>query len=503
MSLLFSASKLTKRYGNTTVLDGVDFEVKAGEIHAILGANGAGKSTLCKIIAGLVSANDGSMKLDGQVYCPTGKPSAETLGVEIVQQELNQISNLTVAENVLLNRMPQTAGVIRKRELANRARQALDHFGLHDVATDARMGDLGVGRQQMIEIAAALDRKCRLLILDEPTAALSTKETDRLFDCLRKFRSSGVGIVYISHRLAEVATLSDRVTVLRDGKLVGTQATASLTTDQMIDLMSGVQANQQRSFQSYAKDNLTLQVNEISSGLVQDVSFGVKEGERLGIAGLVGSGRTELLRLIFGADVADRGSVQVCDGQATLFQHPSEAVAAGLAMASEDRKHDGLMLNQSIRVNSSLSSMSKLFSKFGWIRKKREFEVARDMVDNLETKCSGVEQIVQTLSGGNQQKVAISKWLIRDAKVFLFDEPTRGIDISARRRIYRLFDSLAQAGKSLVIVSSDLDELMETCDRIGVVSAGRWVGDFERKNWSVEEITRASFANYLEAESVA
>jgi ribose transport system ATP-binding protein len=503
MSLLLSTSNLTKRYGNITVLDGVDFDVNAGEIHAILGANGAGKSTLCKIIAGLVSASDGSMRLNGQVYCPTGKPSAENSGVEIVQQELNQISNLTVAENVLLNRMPRTAGVIRKRELAARARQALDRFGLHDVATDARMGDLGVGRQQMVEIASALDRKCRLLILDEPTAALSTKETDRLFDCLRKFRSSGVGIVYISHRLAEVATLSDRVTVLRDGKLVGTQPTASLTTDQMIALMSGVQANQQRPFQCYAKDNIKFQVNEISSGLVQGVSFGVKEGERLGIAGLVGSGRTELLRLVFGADVADRGSVQVCDGQATFFKHPSEAVAAGLAMASEDRKHDGLMLNQSIRVNSSLSSMNKLFSKFGVIRKRRERQVVRDMVDNLETKCAGVEQIVQTLSGGNQQKVAISKWLIRDAKVFLFDEPTRGIDISARRRIYRLFDSLAQAGKSLVIVSSDLDELMETCDRIGVLSAGRWVGDFERKNWSAEEITRASFANYLEAESVA
>jgi ribose transport system ATP-binding protein len=503
MSLLFSAAKLTKRYGSTTVLDGVDFDVRSGEIHALLGANGAGKSTLCKIIAGLVSAGDGSMKIEGQDYCPIDKQSAEKAGIEIVQQELNQIATLTVAENVLLNRMPQFAGVICKRELAKRARQALDRFGLQEIGTDTLMGKLGVGRQQMIEIAAALDRRCRLLILDEPTAALSASETDRLFDCLRKLRASGVGIIYISHRLAEVAALSDRVTVLRDGKQVCTKDTASLTTDQMIDWMSGVTARGHRTFQSFVKDNVALQVKGISSGLVQDVSFSVKEGERLGIAGLVGSGRTELVRLMFGADMAERGSVQVGDGRATLFKHPTEAVAAGLAMVNEDRKQDGLLLNQSIEVNTSLSSLSKLFSNCGLIRKKLQRQVAMNCVEDLETKCISVEQSVETLSGGNQQKVAISKWLVRDAKVFIFDEPTRGIDVSARRRIYRLFDSLAAAGKSLVIVSSDLEELMETCDRIGVLSAGRWVREFEHGNWSAEEITRASFANYLEAESVA
>ncbi len=511
MKPLLIASKLSKRYGDVTVLRDVDFDVRGGEIHALLGANGAGKSTLCKIIAGLTSPSGGTMTLDANSFAPIDKQSAESAGVQIVQQELNLISTLSVAENILLTRMPSVFGITRKRQLAAKARVALDRFGLADIATDTIVSTLGVGRQQMIEIAAALDRDCRLLILDEPTAALSGGETEVLFRHLRSLRDQGIGIIYISHRLDEVAELSDRVTVLRDGAPVCTRQTSSLTTDQMVDLMSGETANAKRHFQSFvtgdafatgdATGDVAMKVENVSGGIVRDVSFSVRRGERLGIAGLVGSGRTELLRLLFGADVAERGRVTIGGNQMSCFKHPSDAVAAGLAMVTEDRKQNGLLLNQSVRANTSLCSLRDRFASWGVLRKRRECDVAAEMVASLETKCNDIEQSVETLSGGNQQKVAVSKWLVRDADVFFFDEPTRGIDVSARRRIYRLFDSLAQSGKAIVVVSSDLEELLETCDRIGVMSAGKWMGEFDRETWSTEKIMQAAFAGYQKDEA--
>ncbi|MCM2369468.1 sugar ABC transporter ATP-binding protein [Aporhodopirellula aestuarii] len=503
MKPLLTATDITKRFGPVTVLDSVSLDVRGGEIHALLGANGAGKSTLCKIISGLLTRDGGDMSIAGEAYLPSDKQTAERAGIQIVQQELNQVTTLTVAENIFLTRMPSVLGIIRSRQLADRARQVLDHFGLNDVATDTVMGTLGVGRQQMVEIATALDRQCRLLILDEPTAALGADETQRLFERLRSLRDQGIGIIYISHRLDEVAQLSDRVTVLRDGRRVCTQETSSLTTDQMVDLMTGESTSEHHSFQSFATAKTAMQVKGITAGMVQDVSFSVRHGERLGIAGLVGSGRTELLRAIFGADSAEQGTVQISDRQPTHFSHPSQAVAAGLAMVTEDRKQNGLLLRQSIRANTSISSLGKRFASLGIIRNQRERQAAQEMARQLETKCNDIEQVVATLSGGNQQKVAISKWLVRDADVFFFDEPTRGIDVAARRRIYRLIESLAQAGKAIVIVSSDLDELLETCDRIGVISAGRWIDDFDRDSWSTDQIMQAAFAGYRQAESVA
>ncbi|TWU55857.1 sugar ABC transporter ATP-binding protein [Rubripirellula reticaptiva] len=509
MKPLFTVTDITKRFGSVTVLDGVSLNVRAGEIHALLGANGAGKSTLCKIIAGLLTRDGGAMSIANEksnaadAYLPRDKQTAERAGMQIVQQELNQVSTLTVAENIFLTRMPSVLGVIRKRQLADRARQILDRFDLNDVATDAIMGTLGVGRQQMIEIATALDRQCRLLILDEPTAALGVRETERLFERLRALRDQGIGIIYISHRLDEVAELSDRITVLRDGKHVCTEETSSLTTDDMVNLMAGKSTGQRHSFHSYATGETAMHVSGITAGVVQDISFSVRHGERLGIAGLVGSGRTELLRAVFGADIAEQGTVQVGDRLATRFSHPRQAVTAGLAMVTEDRKQNGLLLRQPIRFNTSIGSLGKRFASLGVIRKQRERQAAEAMARKLETKCNNIDQLVATLSGGNQQKVAISKWLVRDAEVFLFDEPTRGIDVAARRQIYRLIESLAQAGKAIVIVSSDLDELLETCDRIGVISAGKWIADFQRGCWSSDQIMQAAFAGYRRAEAIA
>ncbi|TWT53851.1 Galactose/methyl galactoside import ATP-binding protein MglA [Rubripirellula amarantea] len=506
---LLQTNGLTKRYGPVTVLDQVNLDVQAGEIHGLLGANGAGKSTLCKIIAGLISPSDGTMMLSGEDYHPTGKQNAEQRGVEIIQQELNLIPTLSVAQNIFLTRLPSTAGIVRSRKLRTDARRVLERFGLDDIDPDMLVGKLGVGRQQMIEIASALDRKCQLLILDEPTAALSAGETQRLFEQLEQLRSKNVAMIYISHRLDEVAHITDRVTVLRDGKLISTHDTQDVSTDRMVELMSGDSHDNQHAIDDGSSEsrtsNVALSVRNLSARWVQDISFDVHGGERFGIAGLVGSGRTELLRAIFGADVADSGTVQVGQtGKAQRFRHPADAVSAGLAMITEDRKQNGLLLSQSIRVNSTLASLSRDYSQWNVIQGRAERESTMQMIDSLDTRCNNMEQAVGTLSGGNQQKVAVSKWLLRDSEVVLFDEPTRGIDVSARHRIYELLRTLSHRGKGVVIVSSDLDELMDNCHRIAVMSAGRIVATFERnlkfpQAFDQDAIMRASFAGYSNA----
>lgn len=506
---LLDINGLGKRFGTVPVLNDVNFDLRAGEIHALLGANGAGKSTLCRIIAGLLTATSGSMTLDGAAYRPHTKQAAESAGVQIVPQELNLIPTLTVAENLQLTRLPARCGVIQTRRLDSRARQALDRFGLSDIDPGAAAGTLGVGRQQLVEITAALDRDCRILILDEPTAALTAGETERLFDWLRRLRQEGTAIIYISHRLEEIGQLADRVTILRDGRVVCTQPSSALSTDALITLMSGESADVDcvRNFRSHATHDVLLAVDQLSCGIVRDVSFSVRRGERFGIAGLVGSGRTELLRAIFGADPAEAGTVRLrptatggtqtsAAGRRMRFRHPAQAVRAGLAMVTEDRHQNGLLLTQPIRVNTTLSALAWRFSRGGLIRRRQEQQTVRELCESLEVRCNGIEQSAGTLSGGNQQRVAVAKWLVRQPDVILFDEPTRGIDVASRRRLYQLFDNLAARHTGIVIVSSDLDELLETCDRIGVMSAGRLVATFDRGEWSEDAIMQAAFSEY-------
>jgi len=496
-SPLLQARDVTKQYGRVTVLDGVQLDVAAGEVHALLGANGAGKSTLVRILSGLVTPNAGTLQLDGEPYAPRNKQEAEAAGVQIVQQELNLISTLSVAENLLLNRLPGVAGVINRRSLREQAQRALERFGLAEIPLDIPAGSLGVGRQQMLEIAAALDRDCKILILDEPTAALSAGESETLFAQIAKLRQRGIGIIYISHRLEEISRLADRATILRDGRWIGTYPVSELTAEEMVRRMSGDEAVQKEMAERKPISGPTvLQVNGISRGMVKEASFTVHAGERLGIAGLVGAGRTELLRALFGADPAETGDVEVAGRPAKRFQHPADAVANGLAMLTEDRKQNGLLLSQSIRVNSTLAALGKRFSRFGLLKRADERRAADQQCEQMQTRCTGVEQLVGTLSGGNQQKVAVAKWLIRDADVFLLDEPTRGIDVAARRRIHRLIDTLAEQGKGIVLVSSDVEELLETCDRIAVMSNGRLVATFERGDWSRERIMEAAFSGY-------
>ncbi|MGI9472532.1 MAG: sugar ABC transporter ATP-binding protein [Rubripirellula sp.] len=500
---VLSVHELTKRFA-VTVLDRVSLELRGGEIHALMGANGAGKSTLCRIVAGLLSPTSGQMRLNGASYSPLGKQDAELAGVQIVQQELNLIPTLSVAENLMLGRMPQRLGLIDRRRLIERAQVALDRLGIRDISPKTMVGALGVGHQQMIEIAAAIDRDCRVLILDEPTSALSAGETETLFERLDQLRGQGIGMFYISHRLHEVERMSDRISVLRDGRWVCTHNTTDVNSDQMVALMTDDldDARNSGDFFSHKQEKPALRVEGMTrANVVQKVSLAAHRGERLGIAGLVGAGRTELIRLIFGADKADHGRLFLNERERQPFLHPRQAVSAKIAMVTENRKEDGLLLTQSVRANTTLASLQHLFSAVGLLREKVESETVQSICDQLDTRCETIEQSVATLSGGNQQKVAVSKWLLSDFDIFLFDEPTRGIDVAARRRLYTLFETLASKGKALIIVSSDIEELMENCDRIAVMSAGKLVETFARDDWSEDRIMHAAFAGQCESTS--
>ncbi|MEM9645450.1 MAG: sugar ABC transporter ATP-binding protein [Planctomycetota bacterium] len=493
-----SVSNLNKSYGHVDVLQDVSLSLRAGEILGLLGANGAGKSTFCRIISGLELDFGGSVSLDGHSYRPKNKQQAESCGVEIVQQELNLIPTLSVAENLFLSRLPSRAGWIRRSHLRREARQVLDRHGLQDVSVDTLVNDLGVGRRQMVEIAAALARQCKVLILDEPTAALSATESERLFQHLDGLRRDGVGIIYVSHRLDEVAAWCDRAAILRDGQCVAIRQCDSLSTEDMVALMTGQSSRATaRAHVTHRSSEVTMSLESLSTDKVHDVSFSLRRGERMGVAGLVGSGRTELFRAVFGADPIQSGGIRLAERPGLeRFGHPREAVAAGLAMLTEDRKSSGLLLRHSIVFNTSLAELRNGLSTCGWVRTRDEREKANRLCERLQTHCDSIDQSVGTLSGGNQQKVAVSKWLLGEADVFLFDEPTRGIDVAARRKLYDLFDDLAEQGKSMLIASGDLDELLEICDSILVMSAGKMAGLFERSNWNKDMIMKASFAGY-------
>ena len=496
------------------MLHEVDLEVRAGEIHGLLGANGAGKSTLCKMIAGLVMPTAGSMTLDGQAFAPQSKQQAETAGVQIVQQELNLIPTLDVAHNLFFTRLPNRLGIIARRTLYAQAQQLLAEFGLEEVASDKLVSALGVGQQQMIEIAGTLSRQCQLLILDEPTAALSSGETQLLIERLRKAKSSGIGILVISHRLDEIQAWTDRVTILRDGRLVGTYRTRELTQAAMVQGMTtGDIRCESNTVESPASEQAprdpartVLKVSHFSrQPVVHDVSFSVSAGEILGIGGLVGAGRTELLRLIFGADQADSGSLELDGVSLSPFRSTVQAVSHGIAMVSEDRKADGLLLSQSITDNVVLSTLRDtdqqtahigLRQRWGAYNPRTAAELAQSQREQLRIHCEHVDQMAGTLSGGNQQKVVLAKWMLRGGKVFLFDEPTRGIDVAARQQVYELIRALAAQGKAIVLVSSDLEELMHLSHRIGILSAGRWTGEFQSSQFDRVELVRAMFQGY-------
>ncbi|AEK63923.1 sugar ABC transporter ATP-binding protein [Collimonas fungivorans] len=494
---LLSLSGIGKTYVEP-VLSDVTISISPGQILALTGENGAGKSTLSKIVCGLVDATTGGMQLDGQPYRPGSRKEAEHLGIRMVMQELNLIPTLSIAENLYFNQLPHRFGWIDKARLAEDTRIQMAAVGLTDLDPWTPVGELGVGHQQMVEIARNLIGSCRLLVLDEPTAMLTNREVELLFTQIARLQSEGVAIIYISHRLEELKRVADRIAVLRDGQLVCDDAIGGYSTEALVQLMVGRAAEAELDLGHRTIGAPLLRVRNIGRGkVVAPTSFDLRAGEILGVAGLIGSGRTELLRLIFGADRADQGEVFIGDQtQAAKISSPKDAIAAGIAMITEDRKSQGLLLPQSIGLNTTLAKLSAV-SKLGVLDQQAEAAVADDYIKRLRIRSRNGLQAAGELSGGNQQKVVIARWLYRDCPIMLFDEPTRGIDIGAKFDIYKLLAELSRQGKGLLIVSSDLRELMLICDRIAVMSAGKLVDTFERGQWSQETILAAAFSGYV------
>lgn len=497
---LLQCSAVSKAFA-VPVLSGVDFSVQPGEVHALMGSNGAGKSTLCNLIAGVLPLDSGRLTLGGERYAPASIREAEALGVRMVMQELNLFPTLSIAENICFNRLGARLGLLSRRRLRAQAAEALAALGLESLDPELPVAALGVGQQQLIELARVLAQPLSLLILDEPTAALTDPQIEVLFARLRELRERGVGIIYISHRMDEISRIADRVSVLRDGRLVATEAAAALDSHRVVELMTGETAHGPPGRSgSGRRDRALLRIEGLGRrGAFSDIHLEVHAGEVLGIGGLIGSGRSELLRAIFGADRADQGGVRLAaDGFATLrrFRSPGEAVAAGIGLVVEDRKSQGLLLPASVQHNISLGSLGALRGRFGLLEQGREAALAASRCEALDIRCHSLDQAVHELSGGNQQKVLIARWLALDLPVLLFDEPGRGVDARAKARIATLLRELAAAGKAIVVVSSETAELFELSDRIAVLSNGRLAETFTAGEASEQRLLAACFRFY-------
>ncbi|MBX8573981.1 sugar ABC transporter ATP-binding protein [Pseudomonas cichorii] len=499
---VLSIGGIGKTYAQPVLAD-IELTLMRGEVLALTGENGAGKSTLSKIIGGLVVPDAGVMSFQGQPYQPANRTQAEKLGVRMVMQELNLLPTLTVAENLFLDDMPRRLGWIDRKVLRENAIKAMAQVGLEAIDPDTLVGDLGIGHQQMVEIARNLTGDCHVLILDEPTAMLTSREVEMLFEQVSRLQARGVSIIYISHRLEELARVAQRIAVLRDGKLVCVEPIARYDSEQLVTLMVGRELGEHIDMGARQIGEVALSVKGLGrSDKVKDVSFQVRRGEIFGISGLIGAGRTELLRLIYGADKADTGSIEVGQPlrEATI-RSPADAVEHGIALITEDRKGEGLLMSQSISANVALGNMPAI-SRGGVVSARDELALAQRQVAAMRIRSSSPAQLVSELSGGNQQKVVIGRWLERDCPVMLFDEPTRGIDVGAKFDIYALLGELTRQGRALVVVSSDLRELMLICDRIGVLSAGRLIDTFERDNWTQDQLLAAAFAGYQKRDAL-
>lgn len=467
---------ISKSFPGVQALKSGRLEVRPGEVHALVGENGAGKSTLVKIMTGIYTEYSGTYEYNGSPVEFRTIRQAQHAGISIVHQELNMIGDLTVAQNIFIGRESESF-LISDRELNRRAQELIDEF---EIGVDPRtlLRDLSVSKAQMVEIARAMSfPKTAVLILDEPSAALSEGETVELLDKIRQMRARGVSVVYISHRMNEIMQISDRVTVLRDGAYVGTLETAATTVDEIIKLMVGREVVNAQKTTTAVDDSaeIVLEADDLRSRAVHGVSFQLRKGEILGFAGLVGAGRTETMRILCGADQSGTGRIRV-HGKDVRFRHPRDAINNGIAYLSEDRKRYGLVLNLSVTDNTSLPSYDQL-SYGPVIRDSLCRDKASDFVDLLSIKTPSVRQFVKNLSGGNQQKVVLAKWLMRDVEILIFDEPTRGIDIGARSEIYQIMRDLVTQGKSVILVSSDLNELVHLSDRIIVMCEGRRTGE--------------------------
>lgn len=479
---------LTKRYPGVVALKDVDFEVRKGEVHALLGENGAGKSTLIKALGGVLQPDSGEIRLCGQELRGLTPSRAQALGIRTIHQESELALSLSAGENIFVGRLPRAAfGLVDFARVHREGQQWLDKVGAHfDSRSKAK--DLSISQRRLVELARAVSMDAKLLILDEPTTVFTDEEVKRLFEIVRELQASGIAVIYISHRLREVYEIADRITVLRDGEKAGTLDVQEADEDRLIKMMVGRQLNQvypQRD-RGGCEDEL-LRVEDLTrNGIVDHVSFSVRKGEIVGLAGLVGAGRTSIANMLFGAMRPDGGEIFV-RGQRVRIGSPTDAIRHGIGYVTSDRKADGLMLMKSIRENVSLACLRR-FQKASFIDRRRERQVAREYRDILSIKTPSIEQVVEFLSGGNQQKVVFARWLLAKSDVLILDEPTVGIDVGAKQEIYRLMSDIAREGRGILMISSELPELLGMCDRILVLREGRVVDEVRAEDATQERI---------------
>jgi ribose transport system ATP-binding protein len=481
-----------KSFPGVQALSDARFELRYGEVHALVGENGAGKSTLMKILGGIYHMDAGQVYLEGRAVEIHSPRMAQDLGISIIHQELNLMPHLTIAQNIFIGREPRSKiSFLMDDKTTNQ--QAENLFKLLNLQLDptTKVSDLTVAKQQMVEIAKALSYNAKILVMDEPTAALTDTEIEELFGVIRQLREKGVGIVHISHRLEELKQISDRVTVMRDGKYIDTLQTQAAPINQIISLMVGrIIYESAPELPENPSQEVVLEVRNLNSGkLLKDVSFSLKRGEILGFAGLMGAGRTEVARAIFGADPYDSGEIYV-KGQRVHIKSPGDAVSQGVGYLSEDRKRYGLALGMDVKENVAMAAMKKFLSWLGWVDFKRTAARGSEMVKALNIKTPSLDQKVQFLSGGNQQKVVVGKWLTADTDILIFDEPTRGIDVGAKSEIYKLLNDLAHQGKAIIMISSELPEVLRMSHRVVVMCEGRVTGVLNASEATQESIMK-------------
>ena len=480
---------IVKSFGPVKALKGVDFDLRAGEVHALMGENGAGKSTLMKVLTGIHKPNEGSIHYNGKQVEYSKPKEAMDDGIVIVHQELNMMNDLTVAQNIFIGREEISQGFFIDDNAANKKAKELFNLLKLDINPQEKVGHLTVGKQQMVEIAKALSMDAKVIVFDEPTAALTESEINELFVIIDDLRKKGVGITYISHRMDEIARITDRVTVMRDGEYVGTVNTKDTTKDEIIAMMVGRTIYEDPKAASAVPEDapVVLEVEHLNAGSsVKDVSFVLRKGEILGFSGLMGAGRTEVARLLFGADKKDSGTIKI-NGKEVDIKNPQDAIREGIGYLSEDRKRYGCVVDMTIANNTVMTNLDKYVH--GGLINDSEIVTASDkFVKSLRTKTPSSKQLVRNLSGGNQQKVVIAKWLEQDSDILIFDEPTRGIDVGAKSEIYTLMNELVAQGKSIIMISSELTEILRMSDRIVVMCEGRKTGELDISQATQERI---------------
>jgi ABC-type sugar transport system ATPase subunit len=481
-------SMISKAFQGVQALKDVNFTIYGGQIQCLVGENGAGKSTVIKILAGYYKPDKGDLFIDDQKVSFSSPRDSKRHGISVIHQELLLVPDLTVAENISLGQWPKNQNkTINWKSMKERAKKALDMLGA-SIDPEVKVSSLSTGEQQMVEIARSLSMETKVLILDEPTASLSETETQRLMEIVKNLRDQGLAILYVSHRLDEVFELADMITVFRDGKLVSSDTTKEITPNNIVRLMVGRDVSLERTRTSQHGGEI-LEVRNLSrAGKVNNVSFNLHEGEILGLGGLVGAGRTEIIRCLFGIDPIDSGDI-IINGEKVSITSASDAIQHGIALVPEDRKTQGLILNASVKQNASLSALKNLM-KFGWIYKKQEVEMVQRYKDKLRIKTPSLETPVLSLSGGNQQKVVLARWLATNPKILLLDEPTRGVDVGARGEIQALIETLVSQGLAIIIISSDIMELLQMSDRIIVIREGKNVAELEGDNVTKEEVLK-------------